>query len=214
MARSTFAATTSLSFPTIQSMQKLVLLITLVSACTDNAVDSNEAAKRAYLGLDMSIQEGITLGFAGYNAATSANIAPQTGSGATEGTMTITGQVDQGSSANKGMRLDVGMVGYSDGQIDVDGTNVTITYDTNTDPSMQPFLAMDLKGIPTGTLSGTLTGTYHMTGDLDGDVVLDLTFNGALSAGPNNTVIRAPQTTTITGTATQNGGSYTVMVTI
>jgi len=189
------------------------MLLGLV-ACTDNSIDSNEQAKRAYLGLNESIQNEITLGFAGFNAATSANISPQTGSGAENGTLTVTGQVDQGSSANKGMRLQIGMVGYSDGKMTVDGDDVTITYDTSTDPAMQPSLTLQLKGIPTGTLGGTLTGTFHMTGDLQGDVTLSLTFMGTLMAGPSNTVERAPGTTTVTGTATQGNGTYDVMVVI
>lgn len=193
-------------------MQRWLLFIALVTACADNSVDSNEAAKRAYLGLDESIPTAIALGFAGFNAASSANISPQTGSGATAGTITVTGQVDQGSSANKGMRLDVGMVAYSDGEVAVDGADVMITYNTSADPTMQPFLSMQLKGIPTGTLSGTLMGTYEMSGDLDGEVELNLTFDGALMAGPSNTVVCAPGTTTVTGTATQGSGSYAVMV--
>jgi hypothetical protein len=193
-------------------MQRCFVLITLVTACADNSVDSNEAAKQAYLGLDGSIPTAITLGFAGFNAVSSANIAPQTGSGAAAGTITVTGQVDQGSSANKGMRLNVDMAGYSDGDVDVDGANITIIYDTGADPTTQPFLSMQLKGIPTGTLSGTLMGAYQMSGDLDGEVELNLTFDGALMAGPNNTVMRAPGTTTVTGTATQGAGSYAVMV--
>ena len=65
--------------------------------CTDNTVNSDEAARRAYLGLDNSIEKSLNLGFAGFNAATSANIAPQTTTGTTTGMLTVTGQVDQGS---------------------------------------------------------------------------------------------------------------------
>jgi len=53
------------------------------------------------------------LGFDGFNSASSANIATQTAAGAKSGTLTVTGQVDQGASANKGMRLQVALAsGY------------------------------------------------------------------------------------------------------
>ncbi|HZI09117.1 MAG TPA: hypothetical protein VE153_01935, partial [Myxococcus sp.] len=60
----------------------------------------------------------------------SANIPAQSTAGTAAGTLTVTGQVDQGSSANKGMRLRVGMVGYSDGEEAVgdDEDPVNITY--------------------------------------------------------------------------------------
>lgn len=192
----------------------LIALPLVFGACTNDSVSSDEQAKRAYLGLDKSIGKSITLGFAGFNAASSANISPQMTTGDGGGTLTITGQVDQGSSPNKGMRLYVGMAAYTDGKITVDGADVNITYATSTDPTMQPFLSMMLKGIPTGTVDGTLAGTYHMTGDLVGDVMLNLTFTGHLEAGPSNTVVRTPGMTTVTGTATASSGTYTVMVTL
>jgi hypothetical protein len=136
--------------------------------------------------------------------------------GTKAGTLTITGQVDQGSSANKGMRLLVGLVAYSDGKIVVNdkGATISVAYDTAADPASQPALDMQLKGIPTGTLDGTLTGSYQLSGDLKGTVVLDLTFAGQLADGGNGTVIRMPGTTTITGTAVQGNGTYDVMVTL
>ena len=84
------------------------------AACGDDGVSSTEDAKNAYLGLDPSIDKAITLGFAGFNSAKSANIDAQTAMGTKSGTLTVTGQVDQGNSANKGMRLLVAMTGYSD----------------------------------------------------------------------------------------------------
>jgi hypothetical protein len=128
--------------------------------------------------------------------------------------LTVTGQVDQGESANKGMRLYVGMTGYSDGKITIDDEDIDVTYDTSTDPASQPYLQIMLMNLPTGTLTGSLTGTYHMAGDLEGDVTLDLTFTGQLQAGANDTVERTPGTTTITGTATSDDGTYDVMVTL
>ena len=113
----------------------LLCVLSLTAACGgDDAVDSDEQARRAYLGLDKSIQKSIDLGFQGFNAASSANIDPQMTTGTKAGTLTITGQVDQGSSNNKGMRLKVGMVGYNDGPfaINDDGDTIDVVYDTDT----------------------------------------------------------------------------------
>jgi hypothetical protein len=60
------------------------------------------------------VGKAMDLGFAGFNAATSANISPQKTSGTVKGSLTITGQVDQGASANKGMRLQVKLEDYQD----------------------------------------------------------------------------------------------------
>jgi len=199
----------------LTSMAALALLA-LVGCSDDEAIDSDEEARRAYLGLDESIEKSLALGFAGFNAASSANIPPQMTAGIEAGTLVITGQVDQGSSDNKGMRLRVGMTGYTDGVIivdDDDATTVEITYDTDPDPALQPYLQLSLKNIPTGTLTGTLTGTYHMVGDIVGDMVLDLTFAGTLQAQGTG-VIRAPGSTTVTGTATSGDGVYDVQITL
>ncbi|MEO8840232.1 MAG: hypothetical protein ABI591_14570 [Kofleriaceae bacterium] len=199
---------------TLSKLLCLVVMTSFVAACTSDSVSSDDQAKRAYLGLDASIGKSITLGFAGFNSASSANISPQTTAGAVGGTLTITGQVDQGQSANKNMRLYVGMTAYTDGTQTVNDQTVAITYATNTDPTMQPYLAMMLSGIPTGTVTGTLAGVYDMTGDLVGQVTLNLAFDGTLEAGPNSTVVRTVGATTVTGTATSSDGTYNVMVTL
>jgi hypothetical protein len=143
-------------------MRALVLVCVLASAgCSDDGVASAQDAMRAYLGLDSSIDKAINLGFDGFNAASSANIAPQEASGTHSGTLTVTGQVDQGSSANKGMRLSAAYVNYSD-----DGL---ITYDANASP---PALEMMLKNIPNGTVNGTLAGTVTMHGQETGALTL------------------------------------------
>lgn len=194
-------------------MTKPLLLVTLLAACSSDAVDSNEQARRAYLGLDGSVEKSLALGFAGFNAASSANIPQQTDAGASAGTLVVSGQVDQGSSANKGMRLVTSLTAYDDGPIDVgNGDTVDVTYDT--DAAALPQLTLSLKGIPTGTLTGTLTGTYHLGGDLDGDVTLDLALTGHLADGGNGTTIRAPGTTMVTGTATHDDGVYQVAVSL
>jgi hypothetical protein len=101
------------------------------------------------------------------------------------------------------MRLNTAYVMYSD-----DGK---VIYDTNA--AALPMLSMDLKGIPTGTVTGSLAGTFTMTGDLHNSVTLTLSFTGNLMAGPNNTVVRVPGSTHITGTAVSDYGTYNVDVT-
>jgi hypothetical protein len=200
-------------------MKHLFMLCLVLGACGgDDGISSDEQARRAYLGLDGSVSKSINLGFDGFNAASSANIDPQmtTGDAMPGGTLTITGQVHQGSSDNKGMRLFVGMVAYTDGPIEIndDHDTITVTYDTSMTQAEQPALDMQLKSIPTGTLDGTLMGDYHLSGDLDGDVTLDLTFTGTLMSGSNNTVVRVPGSTHVTGTATSGDGVYMVDLTI
>lgn len=184
----------------------------------DDGIDSDEEARRAYLGLDTSIEKSLALGFAGFNAATSANISPQNGVGEVGGMLVITGQVDQGSSDNKGMRLYVGMVDYNDGSIiveqDGEEIEVDITYNTATDPTMQPYLNLTLRNVPTGTLEGTLMGDYQMTGDLEGTATLNLTFSGTLMDNGSGGTVRQPGTTTVTGTASTGDGTYDVNITL
>lgn len=204
----------------MNSMRKLFLCV-LLAACggsDDEGVDSNEEARRAYLGLDNSIEKSLALGFQGFNMASSANIDPQMATGTVDGTLTITGQVDQGSSDNKGMRLRVGMVGYTDGKFVVETSDgdveVNLTYDTPTDVTLQPFLQLSLKNIPTGTLTGTLMGDYLMHGDIEGTTTLNLTFAGTLMDAGNGDVVRVPGTTTVTGTATSGDGVFDVDLTL
>lgn len=174
-------------------------------AACGNDVSSTEDAKNAYLGLDPSVDKGITLGFAGFNAASSANIDPQSADGGASGSMTVTGQVDQGNSTNKGMRLLEALSNYSD--------NGKVVY--TTDSSAQPALTINLKGIPTGTLDGSLSGSFLMSGGLTGQVSLALIFAGQIEAipGADGGVQRKAGTTHITGTATSPAGTYNVDVT-
>ena len=182
-------------------------------------IDSNEEARRAYLGLDGSIEKSLNLGFDGFNAASSANIAPQMDVGTATGTLTISGQADQGSSDNKGFRLNIDMVEYSDGVFTVvvnesDEVEVDLTYDTDRDVSLQPYLMMQLRNFPNGTLYGELTGVYYTSGDMDVDVTLDLQMDGAIMDGGNGDVLRVPGTTHVYGTATSGDGLYDVDITI
>jgi hypothetical protein len=193
------------------------------AACSDDEIDSDEEARRAYLGLDKSIEKSLNLGFQGFNLASNANIDAQMTTGDAAGTVAIDGQVDQGSSDNKGMRLYVAMVGYDDGEIVIndDGDTVHIVYDTATDMTAQPYLDLKLNNVPTGTLTGTLssntnmTGVYQLSGDIEGTLTLSVTINGMLMAGSGSTVARVPGTTTIMGTATNSdGGVYDINVTL
>jgi hypothetical protein len=199
-----------------------------LAACGDDGIDSNEAARRAYLGLDPSIPQSLQLGFDGFNAASSANIAPQMMAGEDSGMLTITGQVDQGASDNKGMRLYVGMVDYSqgpftvtinEGQDNEDSVSVDLTYNTSDVQTEQPYLHLSLKNIPTGTFDGELTGVYHVTGDIEpdndfaADVTLMLTFAGTLVDLGGGMTGRAPGTH-VTGTATSGDGVYNIDLTL
>lgn len=204
------------------------LAFTLVAGCSSSSsgstpdsggqVASQEDARRAYLGLDASIDKAITLGFAGYNSASSANISPQTAMGAVSGKMVITGQVDQGSSPNKGMRLLEELDGYSDGDLLDAGAGVDsglrgITYATTA--GALPALDMKLMKIPDGTMTGSLSGAYVMSGTLSGNVTLALTFTASLQANASDPtkVERKPGTTHVIGTATSPAGTYNVDIT-
>ena len=189
----------------------------LEASCDDDAVQSEEDARRAYLGLDPSVDKAIDLGFMGFNEAKSANIPAQSTPGALSGTLTITGQVDQGSSDNKEMRLDVAMTDYSDvAHLSYDaGPGAGVSLDAGAGPAA-PALDMSLKGIPNGTLTGTLVGTFFMSGDLGGRIDLNLSFTGQLQPnadGGTGGVARVPGTVHITGTATSSAGVYNVDVT-
>jgi len=196
--------------------RRLVHLITLalaaVAGCGSNNVSSADDARHAYLGLDASIGKALDLGFQGFNQAQSANIPQESAAGDLAGSLAVTGQVDQGASANKQMRLTVQMSQYTD----VHG----FTYDTDAGADAGtplPALDMSLQGIPSGTLSGTLVGTFRMSGDLSGAVTLNLTFTGALApaadGGTGGGVVRKPGTTHVTGTATSAAGTFNVDVT-
>lgn len=192
----------------IRAMRRILFFLIVSSCSGGGSVNSNEQARQAYLGLDESIDKAITLGFKGFNAAQSANIPTEQTTGDLSGTMTVTGQVDQGVSANKQMRLLETLTNYSD-------TDAGIIYDTNSDAGTDGApanLDMSLQGIPTGTLSGSLDGTYGMSGALKGLVTLQVTFNGQLQQGDAG-VERKPGSTHITGTATSGTGVYQIDIT-
>ena len=203
-------------------MPYVLLLSLATAACSSDEVDSDEEARRAYLALDGSIDKSLNLGFMGFNLATNANIDAQMTTGTKAGTLAVDGQVDQGSSDNKGMRLNVAMVGYDDGDVpyNEDGDTVHVVFDTSTDQTMQPYLDLKLNNVPTGTLTGTLgpntnmTGVYQLSGDIKGTLTINVTINGMLMAGTGTEVLRVPGSTVIMGTATNSdGGVYEINVT-
>lgn len=186
----------------------LCLLVAALASCGPpdrGGVDDEASARLAYLGLDRAIDRAIDLGFAGFNAASNANIPEQSDAGELGGVMTVGGQVDQGNSDNKGMRLDVTLTeDYSD--VVLEG-EVAVVY--NGGPAA---LDMNFKGLPDADLSGTLGGTFTMTGDLVGTVQLDLSFTGATEEAPDGAIVRTAGTVHVTGTATSDYGVYPVDV--
>lgn len=190
------------------------LLLTASSCGDDSAVNSNEQARRAYLGLDKSVSKCLALGFQGYNAATNANIPMQMTTGDASGTLAVSGHVDQGNPGQVTMSLSVAMTMYSDGKFAVDNkpTLIMVTYATNT--AAQPALSLKLNSSSGNTLTGSLMGDYTMSGDLTGKVTLNLQISGTFSGTAPN-VTRVAGSTHVTGTATNSiGGTYMVDVMI
>jgi hypothetical protein len=195
-------------------MRKLFWCVFLVG-CGGGNVSSEDEAAMAYLGLDTALDRALGLGLQGFNAADSANLDPQTGAGDETGTMTITGQADQGASDNKGLRLEVALVDYSD-LVDVDedeDEEVSITYDTDPEAPL-PAFDLQLRNIPNGTLEGTIGGAFIMSGDLEGPVTLALDVTATIEDDGSGGVVRTAGSTHVTGIATtSSGGEFTVDVT-
>lgn len=194
-----------------------------LSACGSDDVTSEDDARRAYLGLHRMIDRALNLGMDGYNAASSANIPTQEGAGDVTGTITVSGQVDQGVSANKEMRLDIDLVEYRDeilveGDADA-GIGVAITYDTDSVDEAEgegeivvPRIDLSLRNIPNGTFTGTVAGSFAMTGDLEGRVHLDLELAGEIEEvpGSDEEIRRVPGSTTVQGVAESRYGEFVV----
>jgi hypothetical protein len=181
----------------------------LSSACGSGVTDE-EGARYAYLGIDPAIDKIIDLGFKGFNEADSANIAEQSTTGDVSGTLSLIGQVDQGSSDNKGMRLDVTIVDYSDGALEEELGEDDVIYDSN------PILDVDLqmKGLPDAELDGTIVGSLIMEGALEGEVTLSLVITGETEDAGDGTIRRKAGTVHVTGTATSEYGVFDVDVTL
>jgi len=200
---------------TLQIAFGIAFVLVAATGCGNNdSVNSNEEARRAYLGLDKSVSKSLALGFMGYNAATSANIPTEMMAGDLSGTLAIGGHVDQGNPSQISMGLSSTMTMYSDGKIVVDDKNDTITVTYATDSATPPSLSLKLNASAGNTVSGSLDGDYVMSGDLKGTVTLNLTINGTFSGTAPN-VMRVVGSTTVTGTAVNSsGGMYMVNTTL
>lgn len=184
-------------------MSRRLALILVAAACGCGSADAppiDTQAMEAYLGLDSSIDKALNLAFVGMNSAATANIAPETAAGDRKGNLVVTGQVDQGTSA-KTIRVDTLYDGYSD-----DGATFYAT-----DPAAPPLLALELHGIPYGTLSGMFLGQFTMSGLYVGPLTVQLTFDGQLQpVGNLGAVARVPYSTHLHGTAVSDYGTYVV----
>lgn len=191
------------------------LVWSTVAGCTCSDVNSEEQAERAYLGIDPGIERALKLGFQGFNAASSANIPTQSENGDISGTMEVSGQVDQGSSDNKTMNLDVKLTDYADPvtKLHEDDPDYEVVYSTSDGAPVA--LDMKLMNVPTGTLEGTMVGTVVMDKDLTGELKLNLAFSGQIEENPagSGKTQRKAGTTHVTGTATSDAGEYQVDVT-
>lgn len=196
---------------------KTILLIATASgavSCGSDDVSSEEDARLAYMGLHRMVDKVLNLGMDGYNEASNANIPAQEAEGDLAGTITVSGQVDQGTSPNKEMNLDIDLVEYQDeifAEGDVDAaTGIEIVYDT--DPEDPPHAELSLRNIPNGTFTGTLTGSYTMAGDLEGVVTLDLDLSGDIEEveGSEGEIRRVPGSTEVVGTAESRYGVFDV----
>jgi hypothetical protein len=187
-------------------LSQLLLAALVAPACggPNDGVADPASARLAYLGLDRAIDRAIELGLAGFNAAGSANIPEQTGDGERSGRMIVGGKVDQGASANKGMRLEMTLEqDYAD--VVLEGEREVVY---NGGPAA---LDMSFKGLPDADLTGSLRGDFVMTGDLVGGVTLDVTFTGA-TMDADGTIVRVPGSIQVTGTATSDYGVFEIDV--
>lgn len=198
----------------------LAAAVVLSGACGSDDVSSEEDARLAYMGLHVMIDKAVNLGLEGYNEADSANIADQEGEGDVEGRIVVGGQVDQGVSDNKELRLDIELEAYRDELIDEseegEGEPVDLEIRYDSDDEVLPGAEISLRNIPDGTFAGELVGSFHMEGDLEGEVYLDLEIEGELEEieGSDGDVRRAPGETSVAGTAESRYGDFEVDFTI
>jgi hypothetical protein len=180
-----------------------------------NGVQSEDTARIAFIGLDDVVERSLSLGFAGFNAASSANIPAQSADGALSGTLQVNGQVDQGASDNKGMRLTAALEDYADRLVDDPETEeeeaFDVVYATTDDAPLA--LGVDLRNIPTGTHEGTLTGTVVMNGDLAGEVDVSIAYSGTLEDDGAGGTQRKSGATVATGTVESGDSTFDVDIT-
>lgn len=194
----------------------LCLLALGVVQCGGGAVSNEASARRAYFGLDKAVTRALTLAFDGFNAASSANISPQTGMADVMGTMLVDGQVSNGMSMNREMRLNVSLTNYQDMATDsVDGgmsTPIRLTYDKPEDAGTPLSLSLSLRPGTQPSLTGTFSGTVRMSGELTGSVTIFFGITGEVRAvaGMGMRYERVPGTTRIAGTVMSSFGTYNV----
>lgn len=189
------------------------VMMACTSSCASTEVTSESGAELAYRGVDRVVSESLALGLRGFNAASSANIPPQEGEGAASGKIAVTGQVDQGASDNKGMRLSVALTDYADGPLDDPSTDVKESLEIfyHTEEASPLALELQLRDIPNGTLSGALRGEVWMEGDLEGALLLEVTFSGEIESDDDGGIRRVPGSTRVVGTAESDYGVYEVV---
>lgn len=175
-------------------------------------VASEDDARLASLGLDTIVTRVLGMGFDGFNAADSANIPTQNADGDDSGTVSVAGQVDQGASANKGMRLQVTLDEYADDTIDDPETDdeeeLALLYSTGDGAPLA--VELSLRDIPDGTLTGTVAGDVLIEGDLQAEVEVALSLSGAIESDGADGTRRVAGTTTVTGTVTSANGTFDV----
>jgi hypothetical protein len=191
----------------------LVLPLLLASAC-DDSVPSEGQADLAFAGLATSIDKATRLGFLGYSAAVDSKLWPQETLGDVSGTLVVSGQVEEGSSDDESLHLDMETERYSDlADLDEGDAEVSVTYWTDTESGL-PSIDLELVGAPDGTFHGTLAGTFRMMGDLHGNVTLELEIDGVIESDGSYGTRRVEDSMTVTGTATDGTGDvYEVDVT-
>lgn len=189
----------------LRFLAPLAVVTSLLAGCSDDGVADEEGARIAYMGIDPAVDKILDLGFQGFNAASSANIPEQSTTGDVSGTLVVNGQVDQGASNNKEMRLDAVLTGYSDGAAEREGID-DVVYDTS------GILDVDLsmKGLPDADLTGTLVGSLFMQGGLEGGVSMSLSITGETEDDGTGKIRRKPGTIRVTGTATSDYGVFNV----
>ncbi len=196
-------------------MRFTIALVALITGC-GGGVNSDREAELAYIGLDGSIERALDLGMLGFSQADSANIPSQQGVGDVSGTIVVTGQADQGSSDNKGLRLDVALAQYADVEdLDRDHDDDDDLYATYGTAEGAPLFAdLKLRDIPEGTYEGTYSGDVLLDGDLAGVLTLSLTLTGGLTSDGGAGVTRVADGSTVRGTVTNEGGGvYEVDIT-
>ena len=194
-------------------MPRMTMALVCVFLTGCKGVASEEAARLAYEGLDPAVATMLQLGFDGFNAADSANIDPQTADGLEAGTITVTGQVDQGNSDNKGMRLLGQLVDWTDGPVtSTEDEQLAVAYSTGDEAPLD--VDFSLRDIPDGTLEGSIVGTVWMVGDLEDELTLDLTLDGTVEDDGAGGTQRTVGATTVVGTATSGYGTFAVDLTL